>query len=191
MLRDEGRHSGDVTQLLVKVRGGDSVARDELMALVYTELRRMAARQMGRERRQVTLQPTALVHEAWLRIASAQDIEWQSRAHFFAVASQMMRRILVDTARERSALKRGAGAATVPLEDALVYAHDNASDFLALDEALRRLEETDQRKSQVVEMRFFGGLSEEEIAEVLGVSVRTVRREWTFARAWLLDAMQS
>ena len=161
------------------------------MELVYTELRRMAARQMGRERRQVTLQPTALVHEAWLRIASAQDIEWQSRAHFFAVASQMMRRILVDTARERSALKRGAGAVSVPLEDALVYAHENAADFLALDEALRRLEDTDQRKSQVVEMRFFGGLSEEEIAEVLGVSVRTVRREWTFARAWLLDAMQS
>lgn len=190
-MSDQPKQSGDVTVLLARVRIGDAVARDELMGLVYHELRRMAARQMSRESRQVTLQPTALVHEAWLRLAQAGDIEWQSRAHFFAVASQVMRRILVDAARERAALKRGAGAAAVPLEDALLYAHENAGEFVALDDALRRLEQLDGRKSKVVEMRFFGGLTEEEIAEVLGIGVRTVKRDWNFARAWLLDALQT
>lgn len=190
-MSEEEKRGGEVTMLLSRVRGGDTIARDELMSLVYNELRRIAARQMSREHRQVTLQPTALVHEAWMRIAQARDIEWQSRAHFFAVAAQIMRRILVDAARERHALKRGAGTITVPLDDALLYAQDNADSFLALDDALRRLETFDGRKSKVVEMRFFGGLTEEEIGEVLGISVRTVKREWNFARAWLLETMQA
>lgn len=190
-MSEKEKQVGEVTVLLSKVRSGDAIARDELMTLVYTELRRIAARQMSREHRQLTLQPTALVHEAWLRIAQAKDIEWQSRAHFFAVAAQIMRRILVDSARERHALKRGAGVATVPLDEALMYAQENAGSFLQLDDALQRLEAFDARKSKVVEMRFFGGLTEEEIGVVLGISVRTVKREWNFARAWLLETMQS
>jgi RNA polymerase sigma factor (TIGR02999 family) len=148
-------------------------------------LHRLAKRYMGRERAGHTLQTTALVNEAWLRLVDAHQVRWQNRAHFFAVSAQMMRRILVDFARERNNLKRGGGARQVSLDEALVVSPERDTDVLALDEALERLAALSPRQSRVVELRYFGGLSEEEIAEVLKVSLRTVQSDWRLARTWL------
>ena len=174
-----------ITQLLVRWREGDQRALDELMPLVYDELRRLAAHYMRGERPGHTLQTSALVNEAYLRLAGQEEIEWQSRAHFFAIAAQAMRRILVDHARRRGGQKRGGGAHKVALDEALIVSADRAAEVVALDDALARLAEVDPRKSRAVELRFFGGLSVEETAEVLNVSPGTVMREWTFTKAWL------
>ena len=174
-----------VTQLLVRWREGDQRAFDELMPLVHTELHRLAAHYMRGERLGHTLQTSALVNEAYLRLAAHEEIQWQDRAHFFAVAAQAMRRILVDHARRRGNLKRGGGAPRVALDEALIVSAERMAEVVALDDALARLAEIAPRKSQLVELRFFGGLSIEEAAEVLGVSPGTVMRDWTFVKAWL------
>lgn len=155
------------------------------MPLVHNELRRLARRHMGRERLGHTLQPTALVNEAYLRLLEIKQIEWQDRDHFFAVAARLMRRILVDSARARQAQKRGDGIRPVSLEDVLSPQSHHHDGLLELENALQKLEEMDPRKARVVELRFFTGLSVEEAARVLGVSTRTVKRDWLFAKAWL------
>jgi len=174
----------EITQLLVASRAGDAEALNRLLPLVYDELRRLAGHYLRRERSDHTLQPTALVHEAYLRLID-QNVSWQNRAHFFGVAAQMMRRILVDYARGRLAAKRGSGAVKVSLDDALNLSDERAGDFVALDDALERLAEFDPQKSRIVELRFFGGLSVEEAAEVLGIGTATVTRQWKMAKAWL------
>lgn len=177
--------SSDVTRLLKNWGKGDSAALDQLMPIVYAELRTIAARYLRRERRDHTLQPTALVNEAYLRLVDQKQVEWQNRAHFVGVAAQMMRRILVDHAKSHSRAKRGGGAQRVTLDEAVAVVEGRADDLLELDEALTALEAFDPRKSRVVEMRYFGGLSVEETAEVLKVSVITVARDWKLAKAWL------
>jgi RNA polymerase sigma factor (TIGR02999 family) len=176
----------EITELLVAWSGGDKSALERLMPLVYDELRRLAHRHMNRERADHTLQTTALVNEAYLRLVNWKEVQWQNRAHFFAVSAQMMRRILVDFARERRYLKRGGGALRVSLTEAASFTEQQGADLVALDEALIALAEMDPRKGQVVEMRFFGGLSVEEVAEVLKVSEETVIRDWRLAKVWLL-----
>jgi RNA polymerase sigma-70 factor, ECF subfamily len=178
-----------VTQLLVRWREGDRRALDELMPLVYEELHRLAAHYMRGERPGHTLQTSALVNEAYLRLAGNEDIQWQDRAHFFAIAAQAMRRILVDHARRRGGQKRGGDAHKVALDEALLVSAERAAEVVALDDALARLAEIAPRKSQLVELRFFGGLDIEETAEVLQVSPGTVMRDWTFAKAWLRREM--
>ena len=175
-----------ITELLVAWSGGDKSAIESLMPLVYDELRRLAHRHMNRERPGHTLQTTALVNEAYLRLVNWRDVQWQDRAHFFAVSAQMMRRILVDFARERQYLKRGGGALRVSLSEAASLTDQHGADLVALDEALTALADMDPRKGQVVEMRFFGGMSVEEVAEVLKVSEETVIRDWRLAKVWLL-----
>jgi len=175
----------NVTQLLLAWQAGDHAALDKLLPAIQPELRRIARRHMAGERRGHVLQPTALVNEAYLRLAASQDVQWQGRAHFFAVAAQVMRRILVDHARERARGKRGGGAFRISLSDAENLAKPRQADVVALDDALNALEKFDHRKSKVVELRFFGGLSLQETADVLHVSVGTVRRDWSLARAWL------
>src|SRR5262245_35732175 len=175
----------EITRLLVAWSDGDEQAFTALMPLVYGELRRLASRRLGRERAGHTLQTTALVHEAYLRLVDQKEANWRNRAHFFAVAAQMMRRILVDYARSRNFAKRGGGAKQAPLDEAMVVSDERAADVVALDEALDALAGFDERKSRMVELRFFGGLSIEETAEVLGVSPGTVMRDWTLAKAWL------
>jgi RNA polymerase sigma-70 factor, ECF subfamily len=175
-----------VTQLLLRWRAGDQNALDELMPLVYGELRRLAAGYMRGERTGHTLQTSALVNEAFLRLAGGGEVNWQDRAHFFAVAANAMRRVLVDHARRRGNQKRGGEVRRVALDEALTVSAGRAAEVVALDEALARLAEVSPRKSQLVELRFFGGLSVEEAAEVLQVSPGTVMRDWTFAKAWLL-----
>jgi RNA polymerase sigma-70 factor, ECF subfamily len=177
-------NSSEVTRLLLALREGKREAVDDLIPLVYAELRRLAAHYLKKERAGHTLQPTALVHEAFLRLVDA-DVQWENRGHFFALAAQLMRRILVDYARERLAEKRGGGEAKVSLDEAFVFACEKPSELIALDEALKNLAKVDPRRSQVVELRFFGGLSNEEIADVLGVHKNTVLRDWNLARAWL------
>jgi RNA polymerase sigma-70 factor (ECF subfamily) len=174
-----------VTQLLVAWGDGDPAARDELMPLVYEELRQLAHRYMGRERVGHTLQTSGLVNEAYLRLIDQSKVQWQNRAHFFGIAAQMMRRILIDYARSRGYAKRGGDARQVSLDKAAIVSDERAADVVALDEALKGLAEMDLRKSQIVELRFFGGLSIEETAEVLAVSPGTVMRDWTLAKAWL------
>jgi RNA polymerase sigma-70 factor (ECF subfamily) len=173
-----------VTELLVEWSRGDEDALRELMPLVHAELRRIAAGYLRRERPNHTLEPTALVHEAYLRLVDQRRTSWRNRAHFFAVAAGLMRRILVDHARRRSYLKRGGGARAVTLPE-IAASPNGGPDILALDEALADLEALDGRRRQIVELRFFGGLTQEEIAEALGVSVSTVERQWRLARAWL------
>jgi RNA polymerase sigma factor (TIGR02999 family) len=175
----------EVTRLLVAWSNGDQAALEQLTPLVYSELHRLAHRYLGRERKGHTLQTTALVHEAYLRLIDQKEVRWQNRAHFFAIAAQMMRRILVDYARSRSVAKRGGGAQQVSLDEAMEVSDERAADVIALDEALKSLSDLDQRKGRIIELRFFGGLSIEETAEVLGVSPGTVMRDWTFAKAWL------
>ena len=178
-----------VTQLLSDWRGGDASALEKLIPLVQPELQRLAHRYMSRERAGHTLQTTALLDDAYLKLADKTHPQWQNRAHFFAVAAQLMRRIMVDHARQRKALKRGGGAVRLTLDESLVSTEARAEELLALDEALEKLGGFDKRKADVVEMRFFGGLSMEEIAEVLKVHVNTVSRDWQAARAWLLAAL--
>ena len=178
---------GEVTRLLVEIRGGNRQAQSDLIPLVYDELRRLAEARMRKERPDHTLQPTALVHEAYLRLVGGPAVDWQDRAHFFAIASRLMRRILVDHARAHHAGKRGGPEQKLALDENLVLTGEKSEDLLALDEALVKLGEQDPRLVQVVEMRFFGGLSAEEIADVLGISPRTVKRDWSLARAWLYE----
>jgi RNA polymerase sigma factor (TIGR02999 family) len=175
----------EVTQLLIDWRNGDQAALDKLMPLVYEELRRIAHRYMRRERPGHTLQTTALVNEAYLRLVGNRNVEFQDRAHFFAVAAQVMRHLLVDYARSRKYAKRGGSARRVTLDEAAVVSPGHDDQLLALDQALVKLASIDQRKSKLVEMRYFGGLNTEETAEVLGVSAITVKREWQKAKAWL------
>ena len=176
----------EITGLLVAWADGDESALEKLIPLVYGELRQLAHRYMSRERPGHTLQTTALVNEAYLRLVNWKEAQWQSRAHFFAVSAQMMRRILVDFARDKQYLKRGAGAIQVSLGEATALTECRTSDLVALDEALTSLFEVDRRKGQVVEMRFFGGLSIKEVAEVLKVSDETVMRDWRLSKVWLL-----
>lgn len=175
----------DTTRLLVRWGNGDKAALDELLPFVYEELRRLAHHYMGRERPGHTLQTSALVNEAYLRLVDQRSVKWQNRAHFFGIASQMMRRILVDHARSRHYAKRGGGAIQVSLDESMIVSGERAGDVVALDDALTALARIDQRKSKIVEMRFFGGLSIEETAEALSVSPGTVMRDWTLAKAWL------
>lgn len=183
--------SKQITQLLLAWGNGDQRALEELMPLVYDELRKMAARHMRRQNPGHTLQTTALVNEAYLRLIDSSQVRWQNRAHFFAVSAQLMRRILVDFARQRQNLKHGGGARKVSLDEALVVSPERGADLLALDEALTRLAALNARQAQVVELRYFGGLSEEETAEALKVSLRTVQRDWNLARLWLYKAVMS
>ena len=175
----------EVTALLTQLSRGDKSVIERLMPLVYDELHRRAAGYMRQERSDHTLQPTALVHEAYLKLVEQRDATFRNRAHFFAVAAKMMRRILIDHARARLSAKRGGEQNPVSLEDADNLRTDTPHGLLAVDEALKRLESLDPRQEQIVEMRFFGGLTVKETAEVLGVSTRTIEREWTIARAWL------
>jgi RNA polymerase sigma factor (TIGR02999 family) len=179
----------EVTQLLADWGKGDRSALDKLFPLVQAELRRIAQRQMSHERPGHTLQATALVNEAYLKLAGQQGFDWQNRAHFFAVCAQVMRHILIDHARAHARDKRGGGAVQVSLNEALVVAEDQADHLIALDDALRMLESFDPQKGKIVELRYFGGLSIDEAAEVLNVSPRTVRREWQRAKAWLYRMM--
>lgn len=174
-----------VTQLLSDLQGGRSSAADELLPLVYQELRRIAAAYMRRERANHTLQATALVHEAFLQLVDQTRVDWKNRAHFFGVAAQLMRRILVEHARTRGAQKRGGSASKLSLEEAINYFPQKDLTLLALDDSLKELEKLDARQSRIVELRFFGGLTTEETSEVLGVSTATVEREWRSAKAWL------
>ena len=181
----------EVTQLLVAWSNGDQVARDQLMSAVYQELHRLAHRYMKRESPGHTLQTSALVNEAFLRLVDQREVRWQNRAHFYGIAAQMMRRILVDYARNRRAAKRGGGAREMSLDEALIVSDERSAEVMALDETLKRLAEFDPRKSKIVEFRFFGGLSIEETAEVLAVSPGTVMRDWTLAKAWLRREMST
>lgn len=178
--------SHEVTQLLLAWSEGDQGALDRLMPLVYGELRRLAHSYMRNERAGHTLQTTAIIHEAYLRMIDAGQVRLENRAHFFAVAARLMRQILVDLARTRGYQKRGGGAQQVSLDEAMTVNPEQSDDLVALDDALDALARLDQRQSQVVELRFFGGLTEEEIGEVLKVSSRTVRSDWRLARSWLL-----
>jgi RNA polymerase sigma factor (TIGR02999 family) len=175
----------EVTQLLGQWGGGDREALDELMPLVYEELRRMAHRHMAHERDGHTLQTTALVNEVYLKLQHDRAGQWRNRAHFFAVAAQMMRFILVDYARQHVRAKRGGGAQQITLDDAMIVSQERSDQLLALDEALQKLEQLDERKSRIAVMRFFAGLTIEETAEALAISVETVMRDWRLARAWL------
>jgi RNA polymerase sigma factor (TIGR02999 family) len=190
-MKDDGSGSGkrkqvpEVTQLLLAWGKGDPAALEALTPVVYDELRRLARHYMGNERVGHTLQATALVNEAYMRLVDIHKVQWQNRAHFFAMSARLMRRILVDSARSRKYQKRGAGAQKVSLDERLLVA-EPGRDLVALDDALNELAKVDERKRKVVEMRFFGGLSVEETAEALGVSVDTVMRDWKLAKAWLL-----
>jgi RNA polymerase sigma-70 factor (ECF subfamily) len=174
-----------ITQLLSRWSSGDKAALDELIPLVYPELRRLARIFMGRENSGHTLQTSALINEAYLRLINQQDVDWQDRAHFFAVASQIMRHILVDHARSYRYSKRGGGTEHVPLDDVAIVCDERALELIALDDALTRLADIDARKSQIVELRFFGGLTVEETAEVMKLAPITIMREWRAAKAWL------
>jgi RNA polymerase sigma-70 factor, ECF subfamily len=180
---------GDITTLLDRVRQGDEQAQSELMDAVYGQLRRLAAHCLRTERAAHTFQPTALVHEAWMELAGQREKHWENRVHFFAVAAQSMRRVLVDYARWKGAHKRGGKTARLPLDEVFLFQESDPSSFLDLDDALKRLAQFDFRLSRVVELRFFGGLSEEEIAGVLKIGVRTVKRDWKMARAWLIEQL--
>jgi RNA polymerase sigma factor (TIGR02999 family) len=178
-----------LTELLHAWRGGDTAAANELINHVYDELRRIAVRQMQLERREHTLQATALVHELYVRLFASEKIDWEDRAHFFAVAARQLRRILVNHARDRRAGKRGGGRIRLSLADADIAVRPVDHDLLAIDESLHKLEQLDPRSARVVELRYFAGLQEKEAAAVLGMSVATLKRDWEFARAWLLTQM--
>ena len=175
-----------VTHLLKAWGNGEQKALDQLIPLVYTELHRLAHRYMDRERSAHTLQPTALVHEMYERLVNLKHVSWQNRAHFFGVSAQLMRRVLVDYARSRRYTKRGGEWRQVPFNEAVAVFRDRQTDIVALDDALHTLADIDPRKSRVVEMRFFGGMSIKEVAEVLNISQETVQRDWRLAKAWLL-----
>jgi RNA polymerase sigma-70 factor, ECF subfamily len=175
----------DVTGLLMAWSEGDRLALEQLMPLVYEELRRLAARYLRSERPDHTIQTTALVHEAYLRMIDQRQVQWQNRAHFFGVAARMMRRILINYARDQRAAKRGGDALKVPLDEANLLPQERGVDLIALDQALTLLAQTDARKSDLIELRFFSGLKLEEAAAVLGISLATAKRDWVVAKAWL------
>jgi RNA polymerase sigma factor (TIGR02999 family) len=183
--------SPKVTKLLLAWGEGEPSALEKLIPMVHAELRQIARRYMGGERREHTLQATALVNEAYMRLVDARQVKWQNRAHFFAISAQLMRRILVDHARSRAYQKRGAGAHNVTFDEGLMGKTEWGQDLVALDDALKSLAEFDERKSKVVELRFFGGLSAQETAEVLNISEDTVLRDWRLAKAWLRREMAS
>ena len=175
----------EVTQLLVEWSNGDKAALDRLMPLVHAELRRLAHRYMSRERPGHTLQTTALVNEAYVRLVNREDVHWQNRAHFFAIAAELMRTILVDHARSHAYAKRGGGAQKIELDEAMIVSQERAAEVVAIDDVLKELAKFDPQQSRIVELRFFGGLTIEETAEVLGLSPATIKREWSTAKAWL------
>ena len=179
----------EITELLAEWRDGKQSALDELYPLVYDELHRLARRYMSRERKGHTLQTTALIHEAYVRLVDQKNVQWANRSHFFAISAQIMRRILIDHARRHAYAKRGGGARQVSLEEAAIVVPDHSEELLRLDEALKSLAEMDPRRSQVVELRYFGGLNNEEIAGVLHISENTVTRDWNMARAWLYQQL--
>ena len=183
--------SKEISQLLGEWSGGDREALDALMPMVYDELRKLAHRYMARERGANTLQTTVLVNEVYLRLINERGMKWQNRSHFFAVAAQLMRFILVDYARQHARQKRGGDAQQVTLDEAMIVTEDNATEMLALDEALAKLAAFDKRKSRIAEMRFFAGLTVDETAEVLSVSPETVMRDWRLARAWLRNELSN
>ena len=175
----------EVTRLLLDWSKGDRAALDALIPLVHAELHRLARGFLSRERPGHTLQPTALINEAYLRLVGEREMEWQSRAHFIAVCAQLMRFILVDHCRRKKYLKRGSDAQHVPLDEALVVTHERGAQLVALDDALQRLEQIDARKSKIAELKYFGGLNAKEIGETLGVSEKTILRDWRLTKAWL------
>jgi RNA polymerase sigma factor (TIGR02999 family) len=179
----------NVTQLLIDAKSGNRNALDELLPLVYDELRRVASRQLASERKNHTLQATALVHEAYLRLIGQHSVDWQNRLHFFSIAAEMMRRILVTHAIAKKAEKRGSGELTISLEDIVTFPNKQDVDIVSLDETLKELAKFDEQQAKIVELKFFGGLTNEEIAEVLGISDSTVKREWRSAKAWLISRM--
>lgn len=181
----------EITRILKSWSGGNREAVDDLMPLVYDELHKVAAQYLRRQRPDHTLQPTALVNEAYLKLIDITDVNWQDRAHFFAFASQTMRHILVDYARAQAREKRGGAAQKLSLDEAISYSKETEVDLLSLDEALRELEAIDEKQSKIVELRFFGGLTVEETAVVLHISPATVKREWRIAKAWLFKRMRA
>jgi RNA polymerase sigma factor (TIGR02999 family) len=186
----DAHRRADATQLLLSWKGTNREVLDQLLPLVYDELRRLAHRHLRRERADHTLQTTALVHEAYLNLINQDQVRWQNRAHFFAIAARVMRRILLMHARKKQALKRGGGCAHVSIEDVPVVSTENPEEVIALDDALSRLEALDDRLARVVECRYFGGLTVKETAEALDVSPATVKRDWRTAKAWLYRALQ-
>lgn len=180
----------EITERLIAWGAGDRVAFDQLLPVVYQELRRMAGNYLRQENPGHTLQPTALVHEAWLRLIDQERVDWRNRAQFFGVAAQMMRRILVDHAKARHREKRGGDAVKLSLDDMVNLSRERAAELLALDDALDELTGVDERKSRVVELRYFGGFSVEETAQILGVSPETVMRDWKLAKAWLYQQIR-
>ena len=188
-LTETGASRNDVTQLLLRIGDGDQGAVDVLLPMLYRELRQLAGGYLRRERGSHTLQPTALVHEAYMRMVDNTRVHWKNRAHFMGVAATTMRRILVDHARAHYAEKRGGSAEKLSLDDALVASHDKSRELVAVDEALKALEQLDPRKAKIVELRFFGGLSIEETAEVTGASVATCNRHFKMAKAWLANEL--
>jgi RNA polymerase sigma factor (TIGR02999 family) len=184
----DGHDAGDVTRLLLEVRDGSPAAFDRLMPLVYYDLREMAHKQLLRERK-TALETTALVHELYLKLVDQMNVDWEGRSHFFGVAARAMRQILIDFARKRRTEKRGGAWRRTTLTNRHLGVEVNLDELLALDEALTSLAEADERQHQVVEMRFFGGMTVDEVAAVLGVSARTVHRDWTKARAWLYSEL--
>jgi RNA polymerase sigma-70 factor, ECF subfamily len=183
--------SGDITHLLHRISTGDSAAEEELLPVVYSELRRIAARHLSKESAANTLQATALVHEAYLRLNHDRVSNFENRAHFFAISSRVMRRILIENARYRGRLKRGASSVQVPLDESVVVSEASDEIVLAVHESLERLETLAPRQARIIEMRFFGGLEVAEIAQVLDLSIRTVHREWSQARAWLYGELKA
>jgi len=180
------RGPSEITQMLIELTGGNKEVVNQILPHIYDELRRLAGSYLRRERSDHTLQPTALVHEAYMKLIDQKKVKWQNRAHFFGIAAQVMRRILMDHARKHSAEKRGGEAEKLPIEEEiLVVSHGRSAELLALDEALEKLAQFDETKAKIVELRYFGGLSIEETAEVMGVSVPTVNRHWRMAKAWL------
>ncbi|HEU0009737.1 MAG TPA: sigma-70 family RNA polymerase sigma factor [Verrucomicrobiae bacterium] len=180
----------DVTRILNAIGGGDSKAAQDLLPLVYEELRKLAAHKMANEAPGQTLQPTALVHEAWLRLVGTENPQFEGRGHFFAAAAEAMRRILIDRARQKLSLKRGAGAARVNLEDLEVASAADDDTLLAVDEALTKLAREDPDSAEFIKLRFFAGMTNDEAAQALGIPERTARRHWSFARAWLFREIQ-
>lgn len=182
----------EITQMLVELTDGNQDVVNRILPHIYDELRRLAGSYLRKERADHTLQPTALVHEAYMKLIDQRQVKWQNRAHFFGIAAQVMRRILMDHARKHLANKRGGNAEVLPLEDEiLVVSHDKSAELVALDDALNQLNEVDPQKARVVELRYFGGLSIEETAEVMGVSVPTVNRHWRMAKAWLYSELSN
>ena len=189
MKKNPPRQQHEITQLLEEWSDGNQAALDELYPLVYEELHRLARRYMSREKKGHTLQTTALINEAYVRLVDQRNVHWANRSHFFAISAQIMRRILIDHARRHAYAKRGGGAHQVSLEEAATVVPDQGLDLVRLDEALKSLAEMDPRRSQVVELRYFGGLNNEEIAGVLKISENTVTRDWNMARAWLYQQL--